>query len=102
MIFRVKHALTKSQIIRCTPTQVHKGIEHVIGMQRNVFTKKAHCLVYTCDCAPAEHFRAYFVSQALLAASDLDALRICCILATDRPPIRGWGRPNAQSQVLIS
>ncbi len=46
MIFRVKHAQTKSQIIGCTPTQ-----EHVIGTQRRVFTKKGPLssiyLVYT-------------------------------------------------------
>ncbi len=47
MIFRVKNAQTKTQIIGCTPTQVHKGIEHAIGTQRKVFTRKAHCLVYT-------------------------------------------------------
>ncbi len=58
--------------------------------------------VYTYHGASAEHFRARFVSQPLSEASDLDALRIRCVLATDRPPLQGWGRPNAQSQVLIS
>ena len=33
-------------------------------------------LVYTRPCPPAAHFLARFVSQALLAASDLDVLRI--------------------------
>jgi hypothetical protein len=104
MIFRVNNALTESQI-GCIPTQVHKGIEHFIGTQRKVFTKKAYYLVYTwyissvylslCS-RPAEHFRARFVSQALLAASDLDVLRIRCVLATDRPPMQGWQMPIAK------
>ena len=32
--------------------------------------------VYTRHCPPAAHFLARFVAQALLAASDLDALQI--------------------------
>ena len=59
-------------------------------------------LVYTGHCPPATHFLARFVTQALLAASDLDALLIRLALGTNRPPTRGWGRPNDHSHVLIS
>jgi hypothetical protein len=45
--FQGKNAPTKSQIIVCTPIQVHNWIEHIIGTQRKVFTKRAHCPVYT-------------------------------------------------------
>ena len=58
--------------------------------------------VYTGHCPPATHFLARFVTQALLAASDLDALRSRWALDTDRPPTRGCGRPNDHSHVLIS
>ena len=53
--------------------------------------------VYTCHCPPATHFLALFVTQALLAALDLDALRIRSALGTDRPPMRGCRRPNDHS-----
>ncbi len=66
--------------------------------QRKVFTKKAHCLVYTwyiyLSLCSSWTLLCPFRLPGPLGSSDLDALRIRCVLATDRPPMRGWGRPN--------
>jgi hypothetical protein len=45
---------------------------------------------------------ARFVAHARLAASDRNFLWIFSVLATERLPTRGWGRPKFHSQVLIS
>jgi hypothetical protein len=50
----------------------------------------------------AGRFQAFLVFQARRAASDLDFLRIHSVLATERPPTRGWGLPKFHSQALIS
>ena len=67
-----------------TSDQVDQGREHVKVTQRAVFTQNVYITVYisgiypvyTRHCAPAAHFLARFVSQPLLAASDMAALRI--------------------------
>jgi hypothetical protein len=60
------------------------------------------CHVYTMHIPCEGHFLAFLVAHPRLEASDLDFLRIFSILATERPPTRGWGRPKFHSQVLIS
>jgi hypothetical protein len=65
------------------------------------------CQVYAChifhldasESASADRrFRACRVKRAV---SDLDFLRILSVLATERPPGRGWGLPKIHNQVLI-
>ena len=49
----------------------------------------------------ARRFREFLVFQARRAASDLDFLRIRSVLATERPPTRGWGLPKFHSRPLV-
>jgi hypothetical protein len=48
------------------------------------------------------HVLAFLVAHPRLEASDRDFPRIFSVLATDRPPTRGWGRPKFHNLVLIS
>jgi hypothetical protein len=48
------------------------------------------------------HLRASLVAHPRLEASDRDFRRSFSVLATERSPTRGWGRPKFDNQVLIS
>jgi hypothetical protein len=54
------------------------------------------------------HLQAFLVAHQRLPVdesvedSDWDFTRIFSVLATERPPTRGWGRPKFNNQVLIS
>jgi hypothetical protein len=58
--------------------------------------------VYICHIWSTARFLAFLVSAARLDVSDLDWMRTTSVLATESPPIRGWGLPKFHSQVLIS
>ncbi len=66
----------------------------------HVYTRYIPGIYYTYTCSG--HLRARLVAHASLAASVRDFPRIFSVLATERPPTRGWGRPKFQNQVLIS
>ena len=82
----------------------------------NAFVPKSHVLlqdriyqvytwiyqVYTRHIPCESQVRAFLVAHPRLEASDRDFLRIFSVLATERPPTRGWGRPKFHNQVLIS
>ncbi len=57
--------------------------------------------VYTMHIPCESHVLAFLFAHPRLEASDLDFLRIFSVLATERPPTRGWGRPKFHNQVLI-
>ncbi len=67
-------------------------------------TRDIPCIyhVYTRHIPYEGHLRAHLVAHPRLEASDRDFLRIFSVLATKRPPTRGWGRLKFHSQVLIS
>ena len=81
----------------------------------NAFVPKSHVLlqdrlyqvytwiyqVYTRHIPCESQVRAFLVAHQRLEASDWDFLRIFSVLATERQPTRGWGRPKFHNQVLI-
>ena len=66
-----------------------------------VYTRYIPCIYYTYTMRRSHPclLTKFLVAHPRLEASELDFL---WILATERPPMRGWGRPKFHNQVLIS
>jgi hypothetical protein len=60
------------------------------------------CYVYSKHIPCKGPLLASLVPHPRLKASDRDIRRIFSVLATERQPTRGWGRPKFHNQVLIS
>jgi hypothetical protein len=91
----ITQTLEKHVLLRSHVWQVYVKYMHGIYLQS--------LLESLLDFSPsAPRFREFLVFQARRAASDLDILRIRSVLATERPPTRGWGLPKFHSQALIS
>ena len=65
-----------------------------------VYSRYIPCIYHAYSCNG--HLRARLVAQPRLEASDRDFRRSFSVLATERSPTRGWGRPKFHNQVLIS
>ncbi len=85
---------------RTTTGQHSKGMIYC----QTGYTRYIHGIyhVYTAHIPCDGHLRARLVAHPRLEASDRDFRRSFSVLATERPPMRGWGRPKFHNQVLIS
>ncbi len=105
VLFKFCQLSKKQWMLEEVEMHVHTSGHKHNRTQKSCFTTRQDIpgiyQVYTMHIPCKSHMQAFLVAHLHLEASDRDFLRIFSVLATERPPTLGWGRPKFHNQVLI-